>query len=78
MYQKNQSSIRLNGSEEATASWRDVVYGFRRLTPGEVSSYGRLRGSHGHGFEYVTYTLEPARFLPQVLREFRELGGRVR
>ncbi len=32
---------------------------------------------HRRGVEYLTFSLEPVRFLPLVLSEFRALGGRL-
>ena len=30
-----------------------------------------------HGYEFVTYTIEPVKFLPFLLKRFEKLGGRI-
>lgn len=70
------SSTRLN-MDEIPPIWHDIVYGFRKMHPSEVKSIGRLNGEHKHGHEFVTYTIEPVKLLPYLLKEFKQHGGKV-
>eukprot|EP00095_Tigriopus_kingsejongensis_P004224 maker-scaffold74_size411160-snap-gene-3.15 protein:Tk04224 transcript:maker-scaffold74_size411160-snap-gene-3.15-mRNA-1 annotation:"d-aspartate oxidase-like" len=70
------SSTRLN-LEEFPPIWHDIVYGFRKMDPKETQDIGRIQGKHKHGYEFVTYTIEPISLLPYFLREFKHLGGRM-
>ena len=57
------SSVRFN-HQQLPPVWRDVVFGYREMLPGEVAQYGRLSGHHSTGTEFTTFTAEPARSLP--------------
>ena len=56
------SSVRFN-HQQLPPVWRDVVFGYREMSPGEVAQYGRLTGQHRTGTEFTTFTAEPARSL---------------
>ena len=54
------SSVRFN-HQQLPPVWRDVVFGYREMSPSEVAQYGRLSGHHRTGTEFTTFTAEPAR-----------------
>ena len=53
------SSVRFN-HQQLPPVWRDVVFGYREMSPSEVAQYGRLSGHHRTGTEFTTFTAEPA------------------
>ena len=65
------SSTRLNHDPDLVGIWKDIVYGFRNLTQKELDSYGKLGGSHQHGYQFMTYTIEPIKLLPWLLAQFK-------
>ena len=71
------SAVRLNYDEKLTPIWKDIVYGFRKLSENELAKYGRLNGTHSHGFQFMTYTIEPIKLLPWMYKEFQALGGKI-
>ena len=71
------SSIRFNHDPILAEVWKDIVYGFRELTPKELQSYGRLSGQHSHAYQFMTYTIEPVKMLPWFMADFLRLGGKV-
>jgi len=58
------SSVRFN-HQPLPPVWRDVVFGYREMSPEEVQSYGRLSGHHKTGTEFTTFTAEPAKSVSQ-------------
>lgn len=71
------SSIRLNHDPNLVHIWKDIVYGFRKLTDEEIEGMGRLTGHHSRGYQFMTYTIEPIRLLPHLMAEFLALGGKI-
>ena len=71
------SSTRFNHDPILAEVWKDIVYGFRELTAQELASYGRLTGTHSHGYQFMTYTIEPVKLLPWFMADFLRLGGKV-
>jgi len=57
--------------------WKDIVYGIREITSKELQEFGRLAGTHKSGLEFTTFTVEPARFLPFLMKQFSDLGGEI-
>jgi len=55
--------------------WKDVVFGLRKMTKGELSSINRYSGSHESGLEMITFTAEPVRFMPYMMKWFQANGG---
>ena len=55
--------------------WKDVVFGIRQISKKEVESFGRLAGSHDSGLEFATFTAEPVKFMPYMMKQFTDLGG---
>lgn len=55
--------------------WKDVVFGLRQISKQEIESFGRLAGSHDSGLEFATFTAEPVKFLPYMMKQFTDLGG---
>ena len=54
------SSVRFN-HRPIPPVWKDVVFGYRTMSPEEVAAYGRLSGHHKTGTEFTTFTAEPAK-----------------
>lgn len=71
------NTTRLNHNPETAPIWKDIVYGFRPLTTEELQNFGRLNGKHTHGYQFVTFTIEPIKILPWFLKEFISLGGKI-
>jgi len=57
--------------------WKDVVFGVREMSESEVGDVGRLTGKHKSGLEMVTFTAEPLRFMPILMKKFEDQGGVV-
>lgn len=64
-----------NGYE--TPSWKNVVYGYRDLTPDELA---RLSLEHNRnytgGSHFISFCCEPTKFLPYLMKRFFAAGGR--
>ena len=74
------SAVRLNGSgenERFPPFWSEIVYGFREMSPDEVSEIGRLTGKHRKGCEFVTFTIEPVKLLPHFIAELKRTGVEI-
>ena len=48
----------------------DVVYGLRNMSAKELAEIGRLEGEHKSGLEMLTYTAEPVRFMPWMMKRW--------
>ena len=49
----------------------------RELSTEELAKYGRASGSHTRGYQFMTYTIEPIKFLPYLWAQFKNLGGKI-
>ncbi|KAL5281433.1 DDO.2 family protein [Megaselia abdita] len=57
--------------------WKDIVYGYREITPNEMQKLNECRKiKYKEGVRFVTFTSEPKKFLPFMMKRFKELGGR--
>ena len=66
----------LLGNNRCTVDFRipsyraDVVYGLRTMSVKELADIGRLEGEHKSGLEMLTYTAEPVRFMPWMMKRW--------
>eukprot|EP00088_Acartia_fossae_P054887 TRINITY_DN6342_c0_g1_i6.p1 TRINITY_DN6342_c0_g1~~TRINITY_DN6342_c0_g1_i6.p1 ORF type:complete len:337 (-),score=69.09 TRINITY_DN6342_c0_g1_i6:75-1085(-) len=58
--------------------WKDVVFGVREMSQEEVAEKGRLTGEHTSGLEMLTFTAEPVRFMPFLMKQFKDQGGEIK
>ncbi|XP_011180438.2 D-aspartate oxidase-like [Zeugodacus cucurbitae] len=58
--------------------WKDIVYGCRRLTQKQLDqlNVGRAK-KYTEGIHYITYTSEPAKLLPYLMKRFQANGGKI-
>ncbi|KAL7742057.1 hypothetical protein ACLKA6_018305 [Drosophila palustris] len=60
------------------AFWRDIVYGAVELTEEQLEVYNTGRDSKfTSGLSFVTYTSEPIKLLPYLMKRFVQRGGLV-
>lgn len=71
------SCTRLN-HQQIPPIWKDVVFGLRNMSEEEVKDIDRLTGKHRSGLEMVTFTAEPVRFMPYMMKEFLANGGIIK
>ncbi|XP_030386400.1 D-aspartate oxidase [Scaptodrosophila lebanonensis] len=58
--------------------WRDIVYGAVDLTPDQLAVYNKERTvKYTSGLSFITYTSEPRKLLPYLMKRFAREGGRV-
>ncbi|KAH8297897.1 hypothetical protein KR018_000395 [Drosophila ironensis] len=70
--------IRLNTSTVKFVEdfWRDIVYGAEDLTEDQLAAYNKgRRVKFTSGLSFVTYTSEPAKLLPYLMKRFSRNGG---
>nr|CAG4644013.1 EOG090X07IC [Lepidurus arcticus] len=56
--------------------WQDVVYGFREMSQKELERMDRPGIVQGH--EFVTFTCEPVKLLPVLMKSFLSKGGQIK
>jgi len=71
------SCARLNHSQ-IPPIWKDIVFGLREMSKEELSAINRLTGKHESGLEMLTFTAEPVRFMPYLMKEFQAKGGIIK
>lgn len=60
-------------------NWMKLVYGAHRLSSSELEKLNdQYRENYKSGWTFVSYTVEPARLLPWLTKQFLEAGGEVR
>ncbi|KAH8392094.1 hypothetical protein KR215_000550 [Drosophila sulfurigaster] len=72
--------VRLSTDPNASVGdfWRDIVYGAVDLTPSQLEVYNRNRDvKFTSGLSFVTYTSEPIKLLPYLMKRFVRRGGIV-
>ncbi|KAH8412050.1 hypothetical protein KR222_007947 [Zaprionus bogoriensis] len=58
--------------------WRDIVYGAVELTPQQLAEYNRNRQvKFTSALSFVTYTSEPIKLLPYLMKRFVRNGGKI-
>lgn len=56
--------------------WKDVVFGYGEMTPIELAKLNENRSiKFKEGVRFVTFTSEPGKFLPFMMKQFKHLGG---
>nr|XP_036231003.1 D-aspartate oxidase [Bactrocera oleae] len=58
--------------------WKDIVYGCRRLTQKQLNelNIGRTK-KYTDGIHFITYTSEPIKLLPYLMKRFQANGGKI-
>ncbi|ALC38494.1 CG11236 [Drosophila busckii] len=72
--------VRLSTDEKASVGdfWRDIVYGATELTAQQLADYNRNRvNKFTCGLHFVTYTSEPVKLLPYLMKRFVKRGGLI-
>ncbi|KAH8329033.1 hypothetical protein KR074_001984 [Drosophila pseudoananassae] len=70
--------IRLNTStvDSVEDFWRDIVYGAVDLTEAQLAAFNKGRSvKFTSGLSFVTYTSEPVKLLPYLMKRFTRNGG---
>uniref|UniRef100_A0A914XCA6 FAD dependent oxidoreductase domain-containing protein n=1 Tax=Plectus sambesii TaxID=2011161 RepID=A0A914XCA6_9BILA len=57
--------------------WRDCLKGYRHVPKRELQDLG-FYDFFQHGVFYTTFSLESSRYLPPLLKQFQQYGGKVR
>lgn len=66
-------------TEEATQDpcWKDVVFGFRELTPTEVARIGKEHDrKYLSGCHFVSFCCEPIKMIPFLMKRYLKAGGK--
>ncbi|XP_068140845.1 D-amino acid oxidase [Drosophila tropicalis] len=71
--------VRLSTTESSVGDfWRDIVYGSNDLTPKQLQRYNEGRTvKFTSGLSFVTYTSEPVKLLPFLMKRFLRNGGKI-
>ncbi|KAG0730181.1 D-aspartate oxidase [Chionoecetes opilio] len=64
----------LNSVLEPPPSWQHIPLGYASLTPDQCAQFGPRYKS---GFRFTTFTAEPSKLLPSLLRDLKALGTRL-
>ncbi|XP_053962432.1 D-aspartate oxidase [Anastrepha ludens] len=58
--------------------WKDIVYGCRQLTQKQLDelNVGRTK-KYTAGMHFITYTSEPVKLLPYLMKRFQANGGKI-
>ncbi|XP_050324917.1 D-aspartate oxidase [Bactrocera neohumeralis] len=58
--------------------WKDIVYGCRQLTQNQLAALniGRTK-KFTEGMHFITYTSEPIKLLPYLMKRFEANGGKI-
>ncbi|XP_043605363.1 D-aspartate oxidase [Bombus pyrosoma] len=60
-------------------AWTKVVYGAYELNPSELEKLNvEWNANYKHGWMFLTYTCEPVRLLPWLMKRFLHIGGKIR
>uniref|UniRef100_A0A1A9UUS3 FAD dependent oxidoreductase domain-containing protein n=1 Tax=Glossina austeni TaxID=7395 RepID=A0A1A9UUS3_GLOAU len=58
--------------------WKDIVYGFKHLTQSQLDELNRNRAKKfKSGQQFITFTSEPRKLLPYLMKRFQSQGGRI-
>ncbi|CAD7011729.1 unnamed protein product [Ceratitis capitata] len=58
--------------------WKDIVYGCRQLTQRQLDELNVGRANkYTQGMHFITYTSEPVKLLPYLMKRFQANGGKI-
>ncbi|XP_028895278.2 D-aspartate oxidase [Zeugodacus cucurbitae] len=58
--------------------WKDIAYSCRRLTQKELDGLNKGKErKYTDGIEFITYTSEPTKLLPYLMKRFQANGGKI-